>query len=649
MATYYVNVAASSFGGFPGEPSTVFVTVSGTGAKTSSSDPLLLNAGDTVGFKYTTNTNISSIVAGFFSTDHWTSTTALTLTSSYQYKTAKTGISLTVTDSVRIQATSSSDGATNQDFIYFLGNSVQPDTTISITDTDIEIATTDTSFDVAFTDTGDSTNSSITEYRVKDSSGSVHESRTGPGTITVTDTPINPGFPETYSIDARVTTANGGSGIYNGVSGATFTVTATTTATANGPTIDTYGMAIYDNTGTAITSFTGGHSVLREIFSGSTTLSTTGTTDIDTNLTGISSSNCIIMLEGDQGAGVGGVDRVPATFVTVSGSVHVRMGRHTSADAVKVTVSQFNGNTIGATSTYGWEVTNGDSNVVLDENSVTYGVKEVIDINTSLSTQTLYQNDQAYFVYLELTQGDYPATAGIPIPAISCSSSVVLIPPMLTATKHPDGSFKTVLIYASKAVALSNYKLAMLVSSDIATPSYYSGSADSYGVAVYDSSSSLIWHSGWRQAIVNNIIDANDFTLGTNQNGNYDVTTGYDGVSAPSLTTSSFNLSLNSTAQTKTISGVNEMDPANSYLAGCSLSGRVAYYKGLWDEPENGINEQFGGGLHRPGLKIDSNSSVSITMFRYGVGPNAPTSSDYGTRVPTAFHPEGDYVIFRIV
>lgn len=654
MATYYVDVAAGSSGGFGGEPVFANLTVSGTGAALSSSNPLLLEAGDQVGFKYTTNFGISSIIAGFFSSDHWTSVNALTLTSSYQYKTAKTGISISVVDEVRLRAVSSIDSnVAAQDFIYFLGDSLQPDNTISITDTAIEIATTDTTFDVSFTDSGSSTNSSITEYRVKDSSGTAHETRTGPGTITVTDVPSVSGFPETYSIDCRITTANGGNGAYQAIpSGGTFSVTATTSANLNSPTIDPYGLVIYDDAGNAITSFTGGHSVLREIFTGSVTLSTTGSVTLSTGLTGITTSNCIISVEGDStGSGTSGISRVPTTFQTIGGIVHVVIGRHSVSQTVTVTVSQYEGSTIGgSTNTYGWEVTNGDNSVVLDENSVTYGVKEVIDINTGLSTQFLAQNDEAYFVYVTLTQGDYPASQGMPIPAISCSQSVMLIPPMLSGIKHSDGSWKTVLIYMSKATNPNNHKLAMLVPSDLATPSYYSGSADDYGIAVYNSSSDLIWHSGWRQAIVNNVIDANQFTAGTSQNGNYDVTTGADGVSAPLSSTSEFNLALNSTAQTITLtSGINEMDPANSYLAGLCLAGTVRYYKGRWLEPESGTDEQYGGGLHRPALKINSTSSVSITNYRYSQGPNAPTAADYGDREDESFHPQGNYVIFRIV
>jgi len=653
MATYYVDVSAFSSGGFGGDPVFIVMNPSGTGYSNVSGSPILLNAGDTVGFKYTTYTNMSSIVVSLFSSDHFTSTTSLTLTGSYQYKTAKTAISLTVADQVKIRGVSSLGGGTtsNTKYAYYLGDSAQPDRTIDITNTAIEISTSAPSFNVAFTDTGSSTNSTITEYRVSDSLGDPHETRTGPGTITVTDTPANPGFPETYSIEARVTTANGGNGLYQPISSGTFTVTATTTAGSNDPDIDSYGMVIYDDNGTAVTSFTGGHTTLRTIFTGTTTLSTSTTTDIDTNLTGITSSNSIIMLEGDSGSGVSGVDRVPATFVNIGGSIKVRMGRHTVADTVKVTVAQYNGLTIDGTSAtpYGWEINNGDDQVVLDDKSVTYGVKEVIDINTSLSTQQLFQNDECFFIYITLTQGTYPASAGMPIPALSCSKSISIIPPMLSTQKHTDGSHKVVLCYLAKGVATSNYKLAMLVSSDIATPEYYSGSADSYGIAVYNTSSDLVWHSGWRQAIVNNIINANQMTQGTTQNGTYDVTSGTDGVTAPVATSAEFNLSLNSTAGTKTVTGLNEMDPANSYVAGCAVSGRVTYYMGQWYEAESGLDEIYGGGRHRPSLKIESNTSAKLSMFRYGSGPTPPSTSDRGARLSTSFHPEGDYIIFRIV
>ena len=463
--------------------------------------------------------------------------------------------------------------------------------------------------------------------------------------------PPNEGFEKYYYLDARVTTANGGSGVYENVPGSSYSVIATTTQSTNNPTISDYGFAIYDHNGNAITSFDGGHTTLREIYSNSSvTLSTTGTTDVSTGLTGITTSNCVILVEGSSASGAGSSVQIPATFVGTN-PVSVRLGQVSSAQTVKVTVSQYSGTTIGSSDDYGFQIKNGDSDVVIDENSIVYGVKEIIALNPSASGQTLYQNESTYFLYVELTQGAYPASGGMPIPAISSSKSVYLMPPSLTGIKHPDGSYRTVLCYIPKAGTINGYyNLAMLVSSDNATPSYYGGgSAPDYGVQLFDGSSNLIWHSAWRQAIVNNIITANQFTAGTNQNGTYDVTTGYDGVSAPIITQADFPFGMESTGQTITLTGLNDMDPANTYLAGASVSGSVSYYMGYWNDFEHNQSGYSGGGLHKPGVKINSFSSATITMYRYSYGPTPPTSNDYGARLSSSYHPEGNFILFRIV
>lgn len=642
-ATYYVDVNVIPDGEFQ----SLFMNVSGTGASTNGSDPLLLTAGDRVGFRYTNNGS-STITASSFNTGYWTDTGNLTLTSSYQYKYAASGLSITVPDGVLIEATRTGYTGTSA-YVYYMGDSEQPDITISLDESIYEISSSATSHTIVISDSGSSTNSSITEYRVR-SGSTTYQSRTGPGSLTVNDVPPNEGFPKYYYLDARVTTANGGSGIYENVPDSSYSVIATTTQTANDPTIDSYGIAIYDHNGDAITSFNGGHSTLREIYSNSSvTLSTTGTTDVSTGLTGITTSNCVILVEGSSASGATSALNVPATFVGTN-PVSVRLGRVSSAQTVKVTVAQHKGSTIGATNSYGFEITNGDNDTVIDENSIVYGVKEVIALNPAASNQTLYQNENTYFLYVELTQGAYPASGGMPIPAISSSKSVYLMPPSLTGIKHTDGSYKTVLCYIPKAGTINGYyNLAMLVSAENATPAYYGGSAPSYGITISDSSSNLIWHSAWRQAIVNNVITANQFTAGTNQNGTYDVTTGYDGVTAPVLTEADFPFGMESTGQVRSLTGLNDMDPANTYLAGTSLTGSVQYYQGFWQDWEHNQSGYSGGGQHKPAVKIESFSSAKITMYRYSVGPTPPTSNDYGARLSSSYHPEGHYILFRIV
>jgi len=644
-ATYYVDANVED----ESEPGIAFLilTIGGTGV----GNPKLLNAGDRVGFRYVSNPGGATVSASLFDATHWTDTSLLTLTTSYQYKYAKAGIPVDIVDSVNVAA-SKSGYSTDTVTTSFMGASLQPDRSISLDESTYEISGTATSHTITISETAPNTNSAITEYRVRDSV-TTHESRTGPGSLTITDVPSNDGFPKTYTIEARITIANGGSGLFSFVT--FYDVIATTAATPNDPTISNYGFAIYDHNGIAITSFDGGHSTLRELFVSSvTTLSNTGTTDINTGLSGITTSNCVIMVEGISASGAESAIEVSATFVGTS-PVYVRLARVVlSGQSVKVTVSQYSGDTIGAPDSYGFQIFNGNSTTVIDENSVVYGVKEIIALNPALSTQTLYQNAETYFLYVELTQGTYPASGGLPIPAISSSKSVYLMPPTLLGQKHLDGSYKTVLCYIPAGGAISgNYNLAMLVSSDNATPSYFGGVASSYGTRIFNGAGSLIWDSGWRQAIVNNIIPANQFTLGVTQLGTYDVSTGFDGVVGSSIGGSvpypDVPYGMQSYSQVKSITGLNDMDPANTYLAGSSLSGYVSYYAGFWRDGESNTEGYAGGGRHRPGIRINSFNSADITMYRFSGGSQPPTDDEAADRDPKSYHPEGSYILFRVV
>ena len=655
MADYLVTLSAEieSELGF----TTITASLTGNGVATDSNSPLELEPGDRVGFRKfvfslqggAAPSNTATAV-GFAST-HWTNTSNLTLTTSYQYKTIKTGVSVTVTDLISVGI--SSGNASFSDNTYYRGAAESPDLSITLGNTSIEIATTATSFTQTISNKSGtaSTNSSITEYRIKDAS-STHESRTGYGSITVTDVPPNVGFSKNYSVEARVTTANGGNGLFKNCPDSNFSVVATTTAASNAPSLDNYGVALYDDQGDLITSFTSGHTVLRKIFatSSAVSLSTTTHTDVDTGLTGITTSNCVIALEGDTTStqNTSGSVRIPATFVTGgNGNIHVRIGRVTSAKSVNVEVLQHKGATIGASSTnHGLVIKNGDDETVIDESSEVFSVREVIDIDHTSSSQVLYQNDESFFIYLELTQGRYPGADGPPIPALSCSSSVILIPPILFGTKHSDGSYKTVFMTFQKPTSLSNYKLAMLVPGS-ASPEYYGGSASDYGLEINDSSGNTVWRSDYRQAIVNNVIAANQFTSGTNQNGNYDVTTGRDGVDAPLQTVSDFPLTLNSRDTSVSLTGLNEMDPANSFVAGALTAMSVEYYAGRHLDQEEGIDQHRGGGIHILGLRISNTTTASLQTYRFR-GGNA-NGTNYGVRNPNSYHPEGHFVIFRIV
>ena len=119
-----------------------------------------------------------------------------------------------------------------------------------------------------------------------------------------------------------------GSGLYKTIGGsANYNVIATTDASANDPTIDSYGIAIYDHNGDAVTSFTSGHGLLRTLYvNNSVTLSTSTHTDVSTGLTGISTSNCVILIEGTGATGATVSPQAACTFVG-SNPVSVRIAR----------------------------------------------------------------------------------------------------------------------------------------------------------------------------------------------------------------------------------------------------------------------------------------------------------------------------------
>ena len=97
------------------------------------------------------------------------------------------------------------------------------------------------------------------------------------------------------------------------------------------------------------------------------------------------------------------------------------------------------------------------------------------------------------------------------------------------------------------------------------------------------------------------------------------------------------------------------MDPLNTYVMGGNMvTGRVDYYKGEVEGPDfsgpgtPGYIEQYGGGRHVPAARIITNSSVTLSMYRYSEGPDWPDETSRGTRLSTSHHPEGQFVFVRI-
>ena len=614
------------------------------GSATTSGNAYELAAGDVVNFKVLTN-NATTTMSGFNS-NFWTNTSNLTLTTSNQSKTVKSNITLGTVDNITVTSTG---GSLTRYFTVPISYE-EPDNTIDLTGSDhtIEILPTDTSHTITIINSGSSTNASITQYKV--TAGGTDYTRTGHGALTVSDVPSDIGIPETYSIQSLVTTANGGENIWV-PTGLTYSVTKTIAATTNNPTIDAYGLAIYDDSGTAVTSFTAGHTVLRKIYESSVTTSTSSHVDLNTSLTGLTNSNCVINIKDSTT----GVDISKNVAMTIVSGTTVRVARTSSAFTGKVTVLQHTGSTIGGTQpSYGLEILNGDSGLVIDSLSEVYGVREIINLDTSQSNVTDEGNpsEGGRYITVELTSGRYPASGSVPIAAIKCDNQALLLPPRVHST-HSDGSYRYVQCLLPAGGDISDYTIAMLVSSSNATPASYGGSSSLYGLEVRDSSNNLKWSSDWRQAVINNVVPANQFTTGTNQNGNYDVTTGYDGVTAPVAgTTNPTNPPIGrmiSTGQIKGITGLHEMDPANTYLLGNCLSGWVKYRSNdMLLEGENasyGIND-FGGGVHIPGCTITSSSSISITMHMIAFA--GPYGTNPGSREATSHHPDGHFVFARI-
>jgi len=229
MANYNVTISASGSG-----PS--FMLWQGSGG-TSSGAALALLAGDTVSFKKIGTYSGSFVISGFAS-GLWTSTSNLTLTTSYQTKTVKTGGTAFFEDSITATA-----GSKTQTRWFELGG-VSPDTTITDVDT---ITRPNGSTNHSITIAAGSSNT-IYEARTGSASGTVVGTRTDNGAITVSSIP-SAGTSATYYITGRVTTANGGDN--SPVLADTYIVLhegAAGSGTGDGGT-GTYGLRVYDASG----------------------------------------------------------------------------------------------------------------------------------------------------------------------------------------------------------------------------------------------------------------------------------------------------------------------------------------------------------------------------------------------------------------
>lgn len=643
-----------------------------------------LNHSDVVRFIYVENAffppvGTHTLTVSAFDAGEWTNTSSFVLNdgdSSDKTRPAS-GLSAGTTDVVTYTLKNSSNTTVATRTTTFVQAYNLPDT--SVTFSDVTMAANDTDYTVTIgsrTGEGDAYASSTvyTLYETDTPSGLLG-SVTGHGDITVTtDTPPFLGVPIERFIYCKLPTASGGSDLYVPVEDAdgnnAVEITRGDAPGINPPSIpgeELYGLAIYDNEENLVTFFTQNHTVLRPLLQETITSSTSTTTTISTGIPDLSTDNSMVYITGNNSGAGGGVEYAKNIPATIDANGDVIVARTSTAQSLNVEVVQYLGRTLGAERPeFGVEIRNQNDNVVMDNLASAYAVKEIIPLFNSSTTYnghtiTVYnQYTGATYVFIQLAPNRYPTTGGIPIVGISKSTSILgtLIPPRVSGvSSNANGSYYSSLyitvpklgVLQQTAVDISTWSIAMLVDRTSTEPVYYGGQPSDFGFKVYSETGEVQFDSAWRQAIVTNVIDVNIFTTGTNQNGSYDVTTGYDGVTAPPANPTGISgLAGRSSGQSITITDLNEMDPRNTYLLGNFCSGQVQYYTtdilNRLDEYEEG-----GGGYHVPGVTGIGNYSTTITMKWISEGPSySVASATPGSRVPGSTHPEGKLVFVRI-
>lgn len=515
---------------------------------------------------------------------------------------------------------------------------VLPDKSITLQNNTLEVTSANTSHTIVIEETSPDENSAVTEYRVR-SPGTLFESRTGPGSLTVSNVPTVVGLPKYYTIEARVPDASGGTGVYEYTS-ISYSVTLINPQTSNPPTINNYGIAIYDHNGVPITSFTAGHSLLREVFTTDVTLSSTSTTVVSTGLlrSFIFPYSLAASVTGEDVDGAETSIAVPIRVSTSGGQFIITLGRHPDNLPAKVSLFQYRGRTLTATTTksYGIEINNrsvGKTPIVLDDDSFVYTVSSVINC----AGYPVVSGDYADFITISLP-GTYTR---MPLVGIACTNKNLLVPPHV----YRYGTVYAAIVTIPKNASPSTYSIAVLSTEN---RTYYGGAASVNAVSILNDSGQALWRSDMRQAIVNEVRNSNIFTLGSSTS---EVSSGYDGVVTPISSGTSTNLSnLQSTSQTRNVIGAgNEMDPINTYLIGSTTGGLVEYYAGDLIMSDGRTEQNVGGGAHILAALITSENTVDITMWKYRDGSAPPSSSLRGTRNPASRHPDGTLIFARIV
>ena len=196
MANYTVSIF--NFPGFGGDPgSTTWTGVGGT----SQSGAYELQPGDTVQFK---KSGMGTITMSSFGSNLWTNTSNLTLTSSYQTKTVKTGGTVGSADGVI------AGGGVSTLTRYFKMGGAAADLSIGNID-DISRPNGSTNFSITFSGTSSHT---VYEVHTTSSSGTVVGTTSSNGSLTISN--INSsGSSRTYYVTGRRPASQGGSNTSN--------------------------------------------------------------------------------------------------------------------------------------------------------------------------------------------------------------------------------------------------------------------------------------------------------------------------------------------------------------------------------------------------------------------------------------------------
>jgi hypothetical protein len=451
----------------------------------------------------------------------------------------------------------------------------------------------------------------------------------------------------TYYLYAGRTNATGGAGGPNNegpaafvYTGRSFSVTRLNTPSVQPtvePTLEPYGLAIYDNAGALVTSFSE-EVMLNRVFTTDIILSSTGSNTITGVPTSATNANSIITVDL---ALVASTETPPPPGIITSPGTITLAASQSNFQGARVSVLQYRD--IPATG-YGLIVRNGLNEGIINENTVSYGVSEVHTINpalTSLVSNVIPGTEQSRSTTITLT-GTYPINKTAPVVAIKSTHGDFIIKPFLYSSNSVN--YDKLFVFLPKDFTSgTEWKVAILLPSDVVTPQNY-GSA-TYGLDVRNSSGVTTWSSNWKQGIISHVQDANVFTTGTNQNGLYDVETGFDGVTVPAFASSEVYAQLVSNGQTLNVT-TRKLDPANTFISFSSCQGRIQYNGGVKLNDLGQFQYNAGGGTHYPAARVNSSTSASLTMFR--VADFNPAGETDRLRMPRSHHPAGFIMFMRI-